>query len=408
VWQSPPTLHSPRRRGPELAAALDQGPGHRGPRRRRPTGTGRHHPGHRCLGGAPQKGQSRTSHPPGQPGRWPPPACRYVLVFNGENLQPAASCGDSLKRTGATAFASGGDTSAGCSCSSLWQRRPAAGCAPLYGPTASGNRQETPALLARDPYAIKPLYLAGPGGELFCSLGLRALLDHGGGCRAVSIRGVESFLAQGSLPAERTLWKGVRPCRRAAWDLAGGDRMAHPAKPLAAGATHRKAPAFPTPDLVAIHHGKLLKPASAHLLADVAGWRLFLSGGLEFAAVHGACEPSAHPRSRSAFAERAFDDRSRPAGPRPPFSAEHHVLPLGAAEAWRFLPGFLAAHRPQAWRLQHAIACQAAPPGWPEGGCSAAWAAMNWFGGYRSFARVPSAWGPARRLDPLAAAGAAC
>jgi len=220
--------------------------------------------------------------------------------------------------------------------------------------------------------------------------------------RRLDPRGLRAFLAQGSLPAERTLVEGVcalPPGGIGIWQEGRWHTQLHWQPSYAPEAP------LPYPDLVAYTRQALEASVQAHLLADVPVG-LFLSGGLDSAAVL-ALVSRPLTTITIGFAERAFDESEQAAALARHFGAEHHVLPLGAAEAWRFLPGFLAAiDQPSVDGFNsYCVASRAA-----ELGLKVVLSGLGGdelFGGYPSFARVPSAWALHRRLDPLAPAGAA-
>lgn len=183
--------------------------------------------------------------------------------------------------------------------------------------------------------------------------------------RRLDPRGLRVFLAQGSLPAERTLVEGVcalPPGGRGIWQEGRWQ------------ASYAPEAALPYPDLAAYTRQALEASVPAHLLADVPVG-LFLSDGLDSAAVL-ALVGRPLTTLTIGFAERAFDESEPAAALARHFGAEHHDLPLGAAELG--LKVVLSGLRGD-----------------------------ELFGGYPSFARVPRAWALHLSFEPLAPLGAA-
>ena len=64
--------------------------------------------------------------------------------------------------------------------------------------------------LARDPHGIKPLYYSSEGGTFRFASSARVLARSGAVSRAVDAEGLLGFLAWGSVPEPRTLFRDVR------------------------------------------------------------------------------------------------------------------------------------------------------------------------------------------------------
>lgn len=264
-------------------------------------------------------------------------ACgRYVLVFNGE-IYNQRDLRRELEALGHR-FRSSSDTEV---LLELLARHGLGAIPRLRGMYAFClyDQQEQSALLARDPYGIKPLYLhRGPGGELLFASELRALLATGLVPRRPNAAAIAGFLQQGSVPPPATLVEGVQalpPGHLGLWQDGRWQVQPHwqpsyaPEQPLA------------YPELVAHTRVALQESVRAHLLADVPVG-LFLSGGMDSGALLALAGGDLTCLSIG-FAEQAFDETPGAAALAARFGARHEILPLVAADVARALPGFLSA-----------------------------------------------------------------
>ncbi len=156
----------------------------------------------------------------GDGGRQPmcSPDGRFALVFNGE-IYNYRELRDELRGLGET-FTSESDTEVLLQAFSRWGE----GCVErLRGMFAFAiwDRRERTLTLARDRTGIKPLCLCRrPGGGLAFASEVRALLATGLAPRTLSRRGLEAFLAFGSVWGRQTLVEGVEvlpPATIAVW-----------------------------------------------------------------------------------------------------------------------------------------------------------------------------------------------
>jgi asparagine synthase (glutamine-hydrolysing) len=143
-------------------------------------------------------------------------------------------------------------------------------------------------LLARDPFGIKPLYIADDGGTLRIASQVKALLAGGRIDAAPEPAGHVGFFLWGNVPDPFTLYRGVRalPAGSTMWI---DRRRSQPAKPffeigriLAEAAP---APADPAAR-VELLRDALLDSVRHHLVADVPVG-VFLSAGLDSTAIAG-------------------------------------------------------------------------------------------------------------------------
>ncbi len=327
-------------------------------------------------------------------------ACgRWVLVFNGE-IYNQLELRRQLEALGHR-FRSGGDTEV---LLEMLIRYGTAALGRLRGMYAFclWDRQQRLALLARDPYGIKPLYLHhGPGGELLFASELRALLASGRMERRLNPHGLSRFLSYGSLPTEDTLVKGVQallPGRLGLWQD-GRWRVQRHWQP-----SYGLETPLAYPELVAHTRAALEESVQAHLLADVPVG-LFLSGGLDSAALLALAGGGLTTLSIG-FAEKAFDESQRAAALAAQFGARHVALQLGAGEARRQLPSFLeAVDQPSVDGFNTFCVSRLAA----EQGLKVVLSGLGGdelFGGYPSFAKIPRALRFHRFLDVMSPAAA--
>jgi asparagine synthase (glutamine-hydrolysing) len=131
-------------------------------------------------------------------------------------------------------------------------------------------------LLARDPFGIKPLYVADDGRTLRVASQVKALLAGGGIDTSPDPAGHAGFFIWGHVPEPHTLYRGIRALPAGSWlwadvdgDVAEG-RFFDLAEELKA--------ARPVPPCPESLRNALLDSVRAHLIADVPVG-VFLSGG---------------------------------------------------------------------------------------------------------------------------------
>ena len=264
-------------------------------------------------------------------------ACgRYVLVFNGE-IYNQHDLRRELDAQGHS-FRSSSDTEV---LLALLARQGRAALPRLRGMYAFclWDRQERTALLARDPYGIKPLYFwQSQTGDLLFASELRALLATGLVERRLNGAALAAFLAAGSVPEPQTLVAGVQslpPGHCAFWDKG------------TLTLERFWEPPFSQPESInpgaAVERCRqaLERSVRAHLLSDVP-LGLFLSGGLDSAAVL-ALAPRGLTTLTIGFPQASHDESARAAELARQFGAHHIPLQLDAHKAAELLPGFLAA-----------------------------------------------------------------
>lgn len=328
-------------------------------------------------------------------------ACgRYVLVFNGEIYNQHALRRD-LERQGHR-FRSSSDTEV---LLQLLIRYGTAALQRLRGMFAFclWDSLEERALLARDPFGIKPLYLwQGPGGQLLFASEVRALLASNLIPRQLDATALAGFLASGSVPEPRTLVAGITSLPAGwlgEWQAGRWQIQPHWQPSYAPGLP------LPPSDQIALTRQALEAAVEAHQLSDVPVG-LFLSGGLDSSALLALAGGQRITTLSIGFEEAAYDESERAAAVARYFGSRHVPLQLTASRAAELLPGFLAAvDQPSidgfntycVSQLAHAQGLKVVLSG--LGG-------DELFGGYPSFRKIPQLVTLHRSLGPARPAAA--
>src|SRR5256714_6488196 len=144
------------------------------------------------------------------------------------------------------------------------------------------------AFIARDPYGIKPLYLAVASGAVLVASQVKALLATGGVSREPDPRGQAGFWMLGSVPEPRTWFRDVRALSagHCAWienGRLGPARCWHDIGDAWRGAGQRAAA---VEDVALQVRTALRESVVRHLVADVPVG-VFLSGGIDSGAMVG-------------------------------------------------------------------------------------------------------------------------
>ncbi|HEX8430031.1 MAG TPA: asparagine synthase (glutamine-hydrolyzing) [Longimicrobium sp.] len=267
---------------------------------------------------------------------------RHTLVFNGEIYNHHA-LRDRLRAEGES-FTSGSDTEV------LLRglvRHGVAFLRELRGMFALAlwDRDEECATLARDPFGIKPLYLAEAGGLVFASE-VRAILASGRVPRTLSPRAVASYLASGSVAEPLTVVEGIRslpPGTAVRVSARGGVFVSEPEAYTVAAP--RSSPERDPARAAARVRAALRDSVEHHMVADVPV-AFFLSGGIDSSAVVAlAAEVATGPVDTFtvAFEERGFNEAGVAAAVARRFGTRHHEIPLTGGEMLASLPAAFAA-----------------------------------------------------------------
>lgn len=213
-------------------------------------------------------------------------ACgRYVVVFNGEIYNFRALRAG--LRAGGVAFRTTSDTEV---LAALFAAEGPAMLPKLYGMFAFviWDRVTRRAFAARDPYGIKPLYVATIADGVMLASQVKALLASGVVSREPDARGQAGFWLLGSVPEPHTWYRDIKaiPSGHYAWIEGGG--MPEVVRWSDIGRVWREAPAAALPDSVVRGRVRaaLRESVGRHLVADVPVG-VFLSGGIDSGALAG-------------------------------------------------------------------------------------------------------------------------
>ena len=264
---------------------------------------------------------------------------RYTVVFNGEIYNYPE-----LKREleiGGVEFASSSDTEV---LLHLYERDGAQMVQRLRGMFAFAiwDRDLRTLFLARDPYGIKPLYIADDGWTFRFASQVKALLAGGRVSRDPEPAGLVGFHLWGSIPEPFTLYRDIRalPAGHTQIIDEGGPRPPKPFVSVAGifhdGGAHR-------PPSTAEVRSALADSIRAHLLADVEVG-VFLSAGIDSGAILGLMRDAGQQKITAitlAFDEFAGTPDDETAGASElahRYGARHIVRRVGEAEFQQDLP----------------------------------------------------------------------
>jgi asparagine synthase (glutamine-hydrolysing) len=252
-------------------------------------------------------------------------------------------------------------------------------------------------LVARDPFGIKPLYYTQEGGRLLFASEIGALLASGCIPGEIDPLSVADYLAWLSVPAPRTIFRGVqclppgfsmRFCRgkldvKASWSFSAI------ASDSAVCSTRE--------DFVRGLRVRLDDSIRAHVLADVPVG-IFLSGGLDSAIVAGLMSKASGDALKTfsiGFEEDGFSEADEAEATARHFGAVHHTRIVTGDEVARDIDRFIdACDQPTGDGVNTYYASQTAQ----QGGVKVALSGLGGdelFGGYPSFRSLPAL---ARRL----------
>jgi asparagine synthase (glutamine-hydrolysing) len=268
------------------------------------------------------------------------------------------------------------------------------------------DQQRRGLFLARDPYGIKPLYIANDGWTFRFASQVKALLAGGGISRDPEPAGYVGFYLFGSVPEPFTLYRDIRslPAGHTQWIDAAGPRepkaFTNLAAVLAVEGRHRLSPA----ELADTVRSAVSDSVRAHLLADVEVG-LFLSAGVDSGALLGLMREVGHQEIRAitlAFEEfRGTEEDEAPLAAlvAKQYGARQVVRRVGQSEFLDDLPAILGAmDQPSIDGVNTWFVAKAAR----EAGLKVAISGLGGdelLAGYSSFVDVPR-W--RRRFGPLA------
>jgi asparagine synthase (glutamine-hydrolysing) len=204
--------------------------------------------------------------------------------------------------------------------------------------------------LARDPYGIKPLYLADDGRTLRFASQAKALQAGGGISREPEPAGLAGFHLFGHVPEPFTLYRDIRalPAGSTQWIDAAGAGAPRPYVSLPAILAEAGADPAPASELGERVRAAVGESAAAHRLADVEVGA-FLSAGVDSGAMLGLMRDAGATNMRAitlGFTE--FDGTSEDEAPLAAkvaalYGARHEVRRVDRAEFEADLPAILAA-----------------------------------------------------------------
>ena len=283
------------------------------------------------------------------------------------------------------------------------------------------DTRERRAFAARDPYGIKPLYLARVSGGVALASQVKALLATELVDRAPDPRGQAGFWMLGSVPEPHTWYRDIR-CVQAGhclWIEAGEVRRQRLWCDIASvwrEAADPAAPRIPEPELRAAVRAALIESVDRHLVSDVPVG-VFLSGGIDSGAVaalmqeRGSSSLLGVTIAYDEYAGRHEDEAPVASLIARHYGLRHHIRRVSREEFVADLPRILAAmDQPSidginTWYASKAVA---------EQGLKVVVSGVGGdelFFGYDSFRRLPrlaAAWRMASRVPGLPAlAGAA-
>lgn len=250
------------------------------------------------------------------------------------------------------------------------------------------QRRET--LLARDPLGIKPLYWADDGRRvLFASevQALRGALSDDGG---LDPEGLSLCLSWGSIPAPRTLYRGIRALPAGSWLRVSGERIEGPRVYWRLhDAFGREAPCSEAEAEAQLREA-LEDTARAHLVADVPVGA-FLSGGVDSSALVGllSAQRASLRTVNLCFDVAALDERALAREAADLYGADHREIPIRVDEIRERMPDAVRAlDQPSVDGINTYFVSEAAV----AAGLKVAVSGVGGdeiFGGYATFERVP-------------------
>lgn len=245
-------------------------------------------------------------------------SARWILAFNGEIYNYRE-----LRReleSGGPAFRTASDTEAAAA---LLARHGPSSLPRLRGMFALAlwDAHERSLLLARDPFGIKPLYVALQDGRLAFASEIRALLDGGWAPRERSPEGVAAYFARGSCDPRRLPVRGIQA-------LAPGTWMRWQDGRLQSGRFQTIALDGESPSLGVRDFAQSLNDCiAAHLASDVPVG-VFLSGGIDSSALLASLHAQRLPIPDSltlAFPGTASDEAREAAALASHFGSRHTI-----------------------------------------------------------------------------------
>ncbi len=329
------------------------------------------------------------------------PDGRFTLVFNGAiyNFQELKS---ELASSG-WAFRTECDTEVLLAAYARWGEACLGRLRGMFA-FAVWDAQEKRLQLARDPFGIKPLYYRQDGERLLFGSEINALLAARVFDGEIDPLAVADYLSWFSVPAPRTIYRGVfslRPGECATWH--------HGRLDIRPAWNFRTIPkdtriCSSQEEFISELRTRLNDSVRMHMLADVPVGA-FLSGGLDSAVITGLMTQESPTRLRTfsiGFDESGYSEAREAEATARYFGTEHHARILTGREVALDIERLMAAYdQPTGDGINTYYASQAAH----AGGVTVAVSGLGGdelFGGYPSFRNVPrvARWLPLWRSLP--------
>ena len=276
-------------------------------------------------------------------------ACgRYVIVFNGE-IYNFRELREALQKDHGVQFRTTSDTEV---ILALFAAEGVAMLDKLHGMFAFviWDRQVRRAFVARDPYGIKPLYVASISGGVMLASQVKALRATGLVSDAPDPRGQAGFWMLGSVPEPHTWYRDIQaiPSGHYAWIAEG--RITETGCWQDIGKAWREASGHALPDETVRHEvqSALRESVARHLVADVPVG-VFLSGGIDSGALAGmmvqagARDVQGITIAYDEFSGSHQDEAPVAAAIAAHYGIRHHVRKVGREEFLADLPRILDA-----------------------------------------------------------------
>jgi asparagine synthase (glutamine-hydrolysing) len=257
-------------------------------------------------------------------------------------------------------------------------------------------------VLARDPLGIKPLYVADDGARLAFASEVQALRGTVGG-GGLDAEGLAAFLLWGSVPAPRTLYRGIRALPAGSWLRVSAAGAAAPR------AYWRLEQAFGAPARMDAEEARaslrdaLVDSVRHHLVSDVPVGA-FLSGGVDSSALVGLLSELHSGPVRTvtlSFDVAELDEAALAAEAARLYGTEHQVVKVGVEDARARIPEAVRGlDQPSIDGINTYFVSEAAV----RAGLKVAVSGVGGdelFGGYDSFSRIPRIRRLHDRLGPL-------
>lgn len=247
--------------------------------------------------------------------------------------------------------------------------------------------------LARDPYGIKPLYIADDGGTVHFASQVKAL-EAGGVDTTLDEAGLAGFLVFGHVPEPFTWRAAVRALPAGSYRLYTEEQTPKTVRYASVVEALTGSPTVARDTAQAEVAAALADSVQAHLVADVEVG-LFLSAGVDSSAILGLMRDAGQDRVRaitlgfSEFAGLASDEVGLAAAVAEHYGAQHLVRRVNRAEFEADRPRIFAAmDQPTVDAVNTWFVAKAAR----ELGLKVALSGLGGdelFGGYDSFSRIP-------------------